>query len=326
MLGRTLVLGLLPITLAVNAPRGAPASQKSARPADATVSALWQQPHDLAARDLFHGPWRLSHAPDADAVYTYVRPKTGGTNPGVVVRDPLGREWHVKQPPHTDQGTEGPVEVTLSRVLSAIGYHQPPVYFLPSFLLRDESGTHRETGGRFRLDEPSMRSRGNWSWQKNPFVDTQPYKGLLVVLLMFNSADLKNSNNTLYDVRGPDGRVEPWYVVRDLGSALGASGHFRPRRNDPDLFEREKFITGVRHGFVTFSYHGGHQELIRGRITPEDAGWASTLVSGLSDRQWEDAFRAGGYTRTEAERYIRKLRANIASAQRVANDASRPGS
>ena len=123
MLGRTLVLGLLPITLAVNAPRGAPAWQKSARPADATVSALWQQPHDLAARNLFHGPWSLSHAPDADAVYTYVRPKTGGTNPGMVVRDPLGREWHVKQPPRTDQGTEGPVEVLGPPVRGDLGLH-----------------------------------------------------------------------------------------------------------------------------------------------------------------------------------------------------------
>jgi hypothetical protein len=323
MLGRTLVLGILPVVLAVNASLPAPAAQSTARPASAPLSAWWELPANLPGLDLFNGPWSPSHAPDPDAVYTYVRSKQGGTNPGVVVQDPLGRVWHVKQSPHTEQGSEGPVEVTLSRVLSAIGYHQPPVYYLPTFLLRDSSGTHRKPGGRFRLDEPTMQSRGEWSWQQNPFVGTRPYQGLLVVLLTFNSADLKNSNNTVYEVRDSANRVGLWYVVRDLGSALGESRHLTPTRNDPDLFEREKFITGVEGGFVTFSYHGKHKELLRDRITPADAGWASALLSRLSDRQWNDAFRAGGYTPAVAGRFIRKLHANIARAQQVA-DAARP--
>lgn len=326
MLNRTLVIGILPIVLAMNAPFSAPAAQRNATPSDASLSALWEQPTDLARRDLFNGPWGAAHAPDPDAVYTYVRRKQGGTNPGVVVQDPLGREWHVKQPPRTNQGSEGPVEVTLSRVLSALGYHQPPVYFLPSFLLRDSSGTHRTPGGRFRLDEPTMQSKGEWSWQQNPFVGTPPYQGLLVILLTFNSADLKDSNNTLYEVRGPAGRVEQRYVVRDLGSALGASGHFTPRRNSPDLFEREKFITGVKDGYVRFSYHGWHKDLLRDRIIPADAGWASALLSRLSDHQWNDAFRAGGYTPAEAGRFLRKLHANITRAQQVADEASGPAS
>ena len=325
MLGRTLAIGILPVVLAVNAPPGAPAAAQQTAAAPGTpLSALWERPDDLPERDLFTGPWGPAHAPDPDAVYTYVRPKERGTNPGVIVRDPLGREWRVKQPPHTRQGEEGPVEVTVSRVLSAVGYHQPPVYFLPSFLLRDASGTHREPGGRFRLTEATMQSRGEWSWQRNPFVGTRPHQGLLVILLIFNSGDLKNSNNTLYNVRGPDGRVEPWYVVRDLGSALGETEHITPRRNNPDLFERQTFITGVERGFVTFSYHGKQPELIRGRITPADAGWAGALLSQLSDRQWGDAFRAGGYTPEVAERYIRKLHANVARAQQVAGDPSRP--
>jgi hypothetical protein len=324
MLGRTLVLGVLSIALAVNAALPAPAAQRTAMPSGAPLSALWEQPADLPSRDLFNGPWGRERAPDPDAVYTYVRPKQGGTNPGVVVWDPLGREWHVKQPPKTRQGAEGPVEVTLSRVLSALGYHQPPVYFMPSFLLRDASGTHRTPGGRFRLDEPTMQSRGEWSWQQNPFVGTRPYQGLLVILLTFNSADLKDSNNTLYEMRGSTNRVEQRYVVRDLGSALGASGHFTPKRNDPDLFEREKFITGVKGGFVRFSYHGWHKDLLRDRITPADVGWASSLLSGLSEHQWNDAFRAGGYTPEVAARFLRKLQANITRAQQVADDELRP--
>src|SRR5712691_5007714 len=107
---------------------------------------------------------------DPDATYTVVLRKQHGTNPGVTVEDPLGREWHVKQPPHNEEGAEGPIEVTLSRVLSAVGYYQPPLYFLPSLSIRDGKRSHAEPGGRFRLTEKSIRHAGEWSWQENPFV------------------------------------------------------------------------------------------------------------------------------------------------------------
>src|SRR6185436_10628313 len=121
-----------------------------------------------------------------------------------------------------------------------------------------------------------------------------PYQGLLVLLLMFNGSDLKTSNNTLYEHRNGDA-VEHWYVVRDIGTALGNTGRLAPTRGDPDVFARQPFILDVRNGFVTFNYHGWHQELVRDRITPDDVEWASGLVSQLSDRQWRDAFRAGGF-------------------------------
>ena len=156
----------------------------------------------------------------------FLRPKLSGTNPGVVVRDPAGREWHVKQAPHppSRRGNEGPVEVALGRVLTAVGYHQPPVYFLRSFKMADASGTHIEPGGRFRLHDHQLKDRGKWVWQQNPFVGTKPYQGLLAILMLFNSTDLKNANNTLYEFRPAEGRVEMWYVVRDLGAALGETG------------------------------------------------------------------------------------------------------
>jgi hypothetical protein len=236
----------------------------------------------------------------------------------VTVRDHLGRQWHVKQPPHNDQGAEGPVEVVLSRVLSAIGYHQPPVYFLPSFTMVDASGSRTEPGGRFRLHDTSIKDAGHWSWQQNPFVGTRPYQGLLVVLLMFDSSDLKNANNTLYNVKTPRDDVDRWYVVRDLGTALGETGRLAPRRSDPRLFERNAFITGVKDGFVEFDYHGFHKELLR-RITPADVVWACELLTGLTDRQWHDAFRAGGYEPAVADRFIRRLQQRIADGKALSD-------
>jgi hypothetical protein len=308
---------LLVVTVGVSALRCAGTVRPTSPPHPIPMSAWWEPPQNLAGQDLLHGPWGAAHAPDPAAQYTFLRLKTGGFNPGVVVRDPQGREWHVKQP-SDNKGDEGPAEVVLSRVLSALGYHQPPVYYVPSFTMRDSNGVHTETGGRFRLDEPSMKDMGEWSWQQNPFVGQQPYDGLLVILLMFNSSDLKNSNNTLYHVtRG--GRTAEWYVVRDLGDALGKTGRLAPHRNNLEIFARTRFITGVSGGFAQFDYHGLHGELVHRRITPVDVAWASALIGGLSERQWQDAFRAGGYPPNAARRFISILRARVAEAQRLGN-------
>jgi len=305
---------------------------------ESQLAQLWQEPSDLSSRDLFHGPWGAKNAPDPAATYTFLKPKETGVNPGVVVRDPQGRTWHVKQSPLDDdkessidaQGAEGPVEVTVSRILSAVGYHQPPVYFLPEFTMTDASGTRRLPGGRFRLETESLHKIGEWPWSKNPFVGARPYNGLLVILLMFNSWDLKDDNNTLYEVRN-GGAVNRWYVVRDLGAALGETGRFnslsrrwnRAKRNDIDTFERHTFIEGVEDGFVKFAYQGRQPELVRHRITVEDLQWASDLLGRLSDTQWRDAFRAGGYEPALADRFIRKIKDNVAAALKVTASSNR---
>ena len=278
---------------------------------EARIAELWNPPTDASAQDLFYGPWGPERAPDPEAIYTFVEAKKGGINPGMTVRDPAGRIWKVKQPPLVGRRAEGPIEVVLSRVLSAVGYHQPPVYYLRAFTVADDSGTIRTVGGRFRLDDPSLKDVGDWSWQQNPFVGTRPYQGLLVILLMFNSSDLKNSNNTLYEFRPSTGSTERWYVVRDLGTALGGTGRITPARGEVEEFERAGFIEGVENGFVKFEYHGWHQELIRGRITPSDVRWACELLGRLTDTQWREAFLAGGYDEAVSARFIRRLQAKI---------------
>jgi len=295
-------------------------------PWDAPLAELWQSPNTanaqglyrgtIATRDLFYGPWGPERAPDPHATYTFIERKQHGTNPGITVRDPQGREWHVKQPPHTEQGAEGPIEVVLSRVLSAVGYHQPPVYFLPSVTVKDEAGTHVEPGGRFRLTEQSIKSVDTWSWQRNPFVGMRPYQGLLVILMMFDSSDIKNENNALYDVKDPGDGHKHWYVVRDLGTALGETGRLAPLRGDPDIFEREPFILNVKDGFVRFNYHGWHQELFQ-QIDSLDVAFAADLLQQFSDRQWRDAFRAGGYPPPVATRFIARLQQKIDEARRT---------
>jgi hypothetical protein len=282
---------------------------------------LWEQPVNLSERDMIHGPWGRERAPEPHVKYTLVHYKRSGVNPGMTVRDPLGREWSVKQAPPDGSASEGQIEVVVSRLLSALGYHQPPIYYLPAFTLVDDWGEHVEGGGRFRLKQKGLKERGEWSWQQNPFVGTKPYQGLLVTLLLFSSTDLKNNNNSVYEYRTA-GRVERWYVVRDLGSALGDTGRFAPRRGDPDAFARHGFIKRVRGGLITFHYRGWHQELVRDRISVADVAWTTGLVSQLTDEQWYEAFRSGGYSRAAAEPFIDTLQARLAEAQRIVSEHS----
>jgi hypothetical protein len=320
MRGRVSV-ALVAIVVALNVASCARAKRPSLQPAAKTPGAtIWQQPTDLPTRDVYYGPWGSRRAPDPNATYTFVERKHSGVNPGMTVVDAQGREWSVKQPYPSGLDDEGPVEVTLSRLLSAVGYYQPPVYYLPRFTLKDDWGTHTEPGGRFRLKVETLKDVGPWRWEENPFVGTRPYQGLLVLLMMFNSSDLKNSNNTLYERRNGD-HVERWYVVRDIGGALGDTHALAPRKNDLDTFERRPFILGVRSGFVDFAYHSWYRALVRERITPDDVAWASNQLARLSDRQWHDAFRAGGYEPQIANRFIRKLRDKVRQGQEVTHRA-----
>src|SRR4051812_19919719 len=107
MLTRT-PLCIAPLLLAIYVPMCTPRVAPTTPPWQAHIQELWRKPLDLADRDLYYGPWGAKHAPDGNAVYAFVANKQHGTNPGVVVTDPEGREWHVKQPPLSDQGAEGP--------------------------------------------------------------------------------------------------------------------------------------------------------------------------------------------------------------------------
>jgi len=288
-------------------------------PSQEPVPSLWEEPVDPASANLLDGPWGRDQAPDPDATFTFLPPKPHGIGPGVVVMDPSGREWHVRQPARSGAGTDGPAEVVVSRVLSAVGYHQPPVYFLPTFrMTTGTAGTAARTsaGGRFRLHISPLMDMGPWSWQRNPFVGTQPYQALLVILRLFNCTDVKDANNALYRV-SIDDQVEHWYVVRDLAASLGDTGRAAPRSIAVERYEQSRFIAGVRNGFVEFANGSSSPALFQQRINADDVRWAGSLLARLTDRQWRDAFRAGGYAPDEADRFIRKIRVNIEEAQGI---------
>jgi len=275
------------------------------------LAELWEAPTDVSQQNLFDGPWGKELAPNPTATYAFVSAKTVGVSPGFAVIDEQGIEWSVKQ------GPEAKVEVVMSRVLSAVGYHQPPVYYLPVWTISGGPSSHAQSEGRFRPKHVVLKDKGEWSWQENPFIGTRPYNGLRVLMMILNESDLKNSNNTLYEVTAPDNSRKPahhWYVVRDIGTALGETGRLDPQRNDPALFERTRFINSVKNGVVNFNYHGRHQELAD-HISPEDVRWMCDLLAQLGIEQWRDAFRAGGYDAATSERFIIRIRAKVAEGE-----------
>ncbi len=312
----------LPTVFATYMPFCAAPVHPTAAPVEARreMAELWRQPSNVASADVVYGPWGREHAPDRDAMYTFAHAKTHGVSPGMTIRDPKGREWSMKI------GDEGQVEVVVSRVLSALGYHQPPVYYLQHINLTDSHGTGVRPGGRLRPKDKAIKDEGDWSWQQNPFVGTKPYQGLLVLLAMLDSSDLKNSNNSLYKLKEPREGAKEWYVVRDVGTGLGETGRLDPKRNDADLFAHQKFVKAVRNGFVEFDYRGYHQELFRDRITVDDVKWACDLASRLTDRQWTEVFRYAGYEDETAARFIGSIKQRIAEGRSIGQQsaANRP--
>lgn len=307
---RTITIAIVTVSLTIStACAGVKVPKAQTTPAPPAAS-LWIEPADLASRDLFYGPWGSEHAPNPAGVYTLLERKHTGVNLGLTVKDEKGREWSVKQPFPGGLDSEAPVEVALSRLLSAIGYHQPPVYYVPAFTLKDDFGKRVEVGGRFRLKDPSMKETGLWKWEDNPFVGTKPYQGLIVLMMMFNNTDLKNTNNSLYEHRNGD-LIEQWYLTRDLGASLGDVNPISPRKNHPDSFEQMPYILGTSNGHVQFAYSSWYKNLVKDRITPEEVAWASELLGQLSDKQWADAFRAAGYQPEVANRFIAKLKEKI---------------
>ena len=62
---------------------------------------------------------------------------------------------------------------------------------------------------------------------------------------------------------------------------------------------------------MKFNWSGFHKELVS-QLTPEDVRWTCERLSRLSDEQWRDAFRAGGYDPQIARRYIARFKQKIA--------------
>jgi hypothetical protein len=273
-------------------------------PSPDQIKELWIDPGD-EPRDLFWGIGGKKYAPAPDAVYKFKDRDDIGFSSSYGVKDKDDVEWSAKI------GPEAQTEVVVSRILWGLGYHQPPIYYLPSWKLERDGQVRVESEARFRPKIKDLeRLKEYWWWQQNPFVGTRELSGLLVVLMMFNSSDLKNDNNSTFKLKEPWDGADRWFVVRDVGAALGETGKLFPRRNWLEGFERHGFITAIDGDHVQFDYVGRHEELIS-MIHPADVLWAAQRMQRITDAQWHDAFRAANYSDADAARFIHRLKEKI---------------
>jgi hypothetical protein len=274
-------------------------------PSAAQMAELWSDPG--RSRDLFWGVGGQRLAPNPDAKYVVIEFKREGFSKGYTVVDGDKREWSVKFPP------EAPTEVVTSRILWGLGYHQPPVYYLEQWNAEKAASPNPQLPGRFREKKPDLNGlndEGEWSYYENPFVGTRQMNGLLTLHVMLGNSDLKDQQNTIYTLKEPLEGAPRWYVARDVGHTFGRTGLVDAPRGDVEVFEKTPFIRGVADGKVQFEYNGRHRALLE-NITPADVRWMCDRLHAFTDRQWTDAFRAGGYNPATATRFIRRLKQKI---------------
>ena len=299
----------------------------TATPSQIDIATLWTDPEsDAAPRELFYGAGGEARAPAEGSMFTLLHEDGGGYSTGYDVRGPDGMEWSVKL------GPESQTEVVASRLLWALGYYQPATYYLSNWTMEGRE-VREQQPARFRPKLSDWKVEGEWSWYENDFVATQPFKGLIVANLILTNWDWKTSNNRIYAIGGSEGKpARRIFVVQDLGASLGKMSYPRllawmptkyvkqGSRNNLEDFESQAFIERVDGDRVEFVYQGIHKSLLD-TVSRADVAWIAQRMSRLTDKQWSDAFRAGGYADEHAARYISKIKSKIAEGLELAGQS-----
>ena len=302
---RTVWIVVVAVGLAAAACQRPIRSTSPGTPTADQLAQLWVQPE--RGRNLFYGVGGEHLQPEPAERYTVLEIKRAGFSRGYTVKDSKDREWSVKFPP------EAPTEVTASRIFWGVGFHQPPIYYVAKWNAEKATSPNPQLPARFREKSPDLHgldAKDPWSYYENPFVGTRQLAGLLVLQAMLGNSDLKDQQNVIYKLDAAFEGSDRWYVARDLGQTFGRTGVLDAPRGDAAVFEQTPFIKGVVGGKVQFDYRGRHRVLFD-NITPADVRWICGELKRLTDDQLNDAFRAGGYPPSLAERFIRRLKQKI---------------
>ena len=293
---------------------------------------LWRYPVDIAARNLYYGPGGKKDEPAG--TFTFQKEDLGGSSPKFDVVDQHGIRWRVKM------GDEAGPETAASRLVWAVGYFANEDYFVPTLQVKDMGTLQRgrtlvKPGGvvsnvRLKRYLGNEKKIGTWEWANSPFADTREWNGLRVLMAVINNWDLKDENNAVYQVRGPEG-PEQIYMVSDLGASFGTIGLSWTRRGSKGnlgAYSHSKLIRHLALDYVDF-YVPSRPALIRFPSPHElslrlglrwialgvpraDARWMGDLLANLSRQQIRDAFRAAGYSPEQVEGFSEVVEKRIA--------------
>jgi hypothetical protein len=329
---------LVAVFVLVSPTIGTPAEKSEPASAEAKVTVegppvLWRDPVDIASRNLFYGPGGKAHEPQG--TFTFDKEDMQGSNPKFDVVEQNGVRWKVKL------GDEARPETVASRLTWAVGYFTNEDYFVPLLHVQNMPHLHRGSNlvspdgtmhdVRLKRHLKEQKKIGEWSWKSNPFAGTRELNGLRVMMAVINNWDLKDANNSIYQVRGES--PEQLYVVSDLGSSFGSPGLNWAAKGNLKAYSHSKLISKTSPEFVNFNVPAAPRfntfinvpELNRRlgllwlghHIPVADARWMGHLLGKLSPQQIRDAFRAAGYSPEDVEAYGRLVEQRIAELERL---------
>lgn len=298
---------------------------------------LWEDPGDIASKDMVHGVGGEKGLPVPPL--TFEAEVKHDSNPKFDIRDSKGRKYRVKL------GSEARPEVAASRFLWAVGYFTEEDYVLPKAPIEKFASGR---GKRFRegntlIDARFARKPGGqkrlaaWEWKHNPFVNTREFNGLRVMMAVLNSWDLKDENNAVYSDKKNDRQV---FLVSDTGASFGTNAVRAKNENgkgNAREFQKSKFIVKTTDRTVDFGtpapatrllvesggtlaplYFRRQRYLWIGRHIPRaDAKWIGEMLGRLSHQQIVDAFTAAHFTPEEVDVYVKVMEDRIAQLQKL---------
>ena len=301
-------------------------AEKAAKAANVPVSTLWNDRGDVASLDTKYGAGGKEHEPSGK--FTFIEEDEKGGSPKFIVTDEQGVKWKAKL------GDEARSETAASRLLWALGYFTDEDYYMPTLPVENLPRLKRgdnfvEPGGVVRGVRLERKPKGekraaNWSWFKNPLAGTQEMDGLRVMMAMMNNWDLKEVNNSIYEVKGEGLR----YVVSDLGATFGQTGNVATRSKDNlGDYSGTKFIQKIGPDYVDFYFNSRppayavldvpyykertHMQDIAKHIPRAHAKWIGEQLARLSDDQLRACFVGGGYAPVEAELIVSMMKLRI---------------
>jgi hypothetical protein len=328
------IRAIVPLMVAGLSVMAVAAPKKSAKSPGNAPPVLWEDPADIASRDLTNGAGGADHQPKGP--FKFVEEDMAGTSPKFVVKDGDGVKWKVKL------GEEAHPETVASRLVWAVGYFADEDYFLPSLQVEDipsnlrRGGKYIEPNGlvhdaRLKRYLKGEEKEGLWKWKANPFIGTREFNGLRVMMALINNWDLKDVNNDIYEFEG-----KRRYVVKDLGASFGTTGFSVTRaesKGNLQNYTDSKFISKVTSSGVDFAVPSRpalihvveapefksrvDMEWIGKNIPVEDARWIGTILAKLSPQQIEAAFASAGYGPQEVVGFAGVVEARIAELNKL---------
>jgi len=248
---------------------------------------LWEATA-IAEQDLWAGLGGEIMRPDISQI-TFVSEEKGGFSTKYRIKDAKGTTWVAKV------GPEAQSETAAVRLVSALGYKTDINYLVPELTIPGK-GTLQNVRLEIRPDD--VKRSGTWSWKDNPFKGTKQFQGLKIMMAFLNNWDMKEANNVI--LKKGD---QLHYAISDLGVSFGKTGNnglpifwrIGRSRNDPEHYAEAEFIKQMKDGKITFNFNGKNDGSL-GTVTTADGRWLADLLIQLSDKQIEDAFRAGNYS------------------------------